>query len=101
MRPSPKTLFLAFTSTLALASPAFAETAVDAPLEQEAHSSAGTGDTYAPEEIIVTARRRDETAQEIPIAVSVVGGDQIDNTGLIVGQPGDPRTYGLTLAITF
>ena len=23
------------------------------------------------------------------------------NTGLIVGQPGDPRTYGLTLAITF
>ena len=23
------------------------------------------------------------------------------NTGLIVGQPGDPRTFGLTLAITF
>jgi iron complex outermembrane receptor protein len=23
------------------------------------------------------------------------------NTGLIVGQPGDPRTYGITLAITF
>lgn len=29
----------------------------------------------------MTARRRDETAQDIPIAVSVVGGDQIDNTG--------------------
>ena len=49
--------------------------------EQEARSSAGTGDTDASEEIIVTARRRNETAQDIPIAVSVIGGDQIDNTG--------------------
>ena len=62
---------------LALSSPAFAQT-VDA---QEQRSSAGTGDTDAPEEIIVTARRRQETAQDIPVAVSVVGGDQIDNTG--------------------
>jgi len=30
---------------------------------------------------VVSARRRQETAQDIPIAVSVVGGDQIDNTG--------------------
>jgi iron complex outermembrane recepter protein len=81
MRPSPKPFLLAFVSTLALASPAFAETAADAPLKQEARSSAGTGDTDAPEEIIVSARRRQETTQDIPIAVSVVGGDQIDNTG--------------------
>ncbi|WP_407073358.1 TonB-dependent receptor [Sphingomonas sp. LaA6.9] len=32
-------------------------------------------------EIVVTARRREETAQDVPIAISVVGGDQIDNTG--------------------
>lgn len=70
--------FLAFTSITILSVPAFAETAAP---EQEARSSAGTGDTDAPEEIVVSARRRDETAQDIPIAVSVVGGDQIDNTG--------------------
>lgn len=72
---------VALITILSLSSPAFAENTEIATLDQEARSSAGTGDTDAPEEIIVTARRRDETAQEIPIAVSVVGGDQIDNTG--------------------
>jgi iron complex outermembrane recepter protein len=69
---------LAFTSIITLSAPALAETAAP---EQDARSSAGTGDTDAPEEIIVSARRRQETAQDIPVAVSVVGGDQIDNTG--------------------
>ncbi len=32
-------------------------------------------------DIIVTARRREETAQAVPLAISVVGGDKIDNTG--------------------
>jgi len=32
-------------------------------------------------DIVVTARRRSETSQEIPIAVSVVGGAQLDSTG--------------------
>lgn len=72
---------VALITILSLSSPAFAENTEIATLDQEARSSAGTGDTDGPEEIIVTARRRDETAQEIPIAVSVVGGDQIDNTG--------------------
>lgn len=72
---------LALITILSFSTPAFAENTDVIALDQEARSSAGTGDTDAPEEIIVTARRRDETAQEIPIAVSVVGGDQIDNTG--------------------
>lgn len=32
-------------------------------------------------EVIVTARRRDETVQSAPLAVSVIGGDKIDATG--------------------
>ncbi len=82
MRYRPAGPSLALITLLSLNSPVFAQsTAEAAAVEQEARSSAGTGDTDAPEEIIVTARRRQETAQEIPIAVSVVGGDQIDNTG--------------------
>jgi len=43
-------------------------------------SSAGTG-ARDEGEITVTARRREETSQSVPIAVSVVGGEHIDNTG--------------------
>jgi len=32
-------------------------------------------------EITVTARRREETVQDVPLAVSVVGGDRVDATG--------------------
>ena len=32
-------------------------------------------------EILVTARRRTETAQDVPLAISVVGGAQLDSTG--------------------
>lgn len=73
---------LAFASIVALSTPALSQPAEeDAGQEQQARSSAGTGDTDSPQDIVVTARRRQETAQDIPIAVSVVGGDQIDNTG--------------------
>lgn len=82
MRYRPAEPSLALITLLSLSSPVFAETTDEAAaVAQEQRSSAGTGDTDAPEDIIVTARRRQETAQEIPIAVSVVGGDQIDNTG--------------------
>lgn len=33
------------------------------------------------EEVVVTARRREESAQAIPIAVSVVGGEHLESTG--------------------
>ena len=80
MRRLPTGPSLALITILSLSTPAFADTQQNA-LELQSRSSAGTGDTDAPDEIIVTARRRDETAQDIPVAVSVVGGDQIDNTG--------------------
>lgn len=43
-------------------------------------SSVGTGAVDSGE-IVVTARRRSETAQQVPVAISVIGGEHIDNTG--------------------
>ncbi len=44
-------------------------------------SSVGTGARDEGEEIVVSARRRQETSQEVPLAISVIGGEHIDNTG--------------------
>jgi iron complex outermembrane receptor protein len=43
-------------------------------------TSAGTGQSDNGE-IVVTARHRNESAQSVPVAISVVGGDHIDSTG--------------------
>ncbi len=65
-----------------------AESADQAPSQSPAQGPAQTQAQPAPraqsgggEAIIVTARRREETSQDIPLAISVVGGEQIDNTG--------------------
>ena len=59
-------------------------------------SSVGTGAVDVGE-IVVTARRRSETAQQVPVAISVIGGEHIDNTGAFnVG-----RLQQLTPALQF
>lgn len=78
------TLFLTGVAAAALiTSSAEAESADEtdgaAPTEQQP-SSVGTGANDS-ETIIVTARRRTETSQAVPLAISVVGGEHIDNTG--------------------
>ncbi len=51
-------------------------------LTQPAQGAEATADTAASDtEIIVTARRRAEPVQDVPIALSVVGGAQIEATG--------------------
>ncbi|PEQ13237.1 TonB-dependent receptor [Novosphingobium sp. PC22D] len=44
-------------------------------------TSVGTGDDDTGQVIVVTARRRAESSQDVPLAISVVGGDHIDATG--------------------
>ncbi len=65
-------------STALVALPAAAETT--APAEQEV-TAAGTGAGAPEDEILVTARRRAEASQDVPLAISVVGGEHLDNTG--------------------
>ncbi|MGF7152542.1 TonB-dependent receptor [Novosphingobium gossypii] len=52
-----------------------------APADQKSESSVGTGAHDRGGDIVVTARRRQESSQEVPLAISVVGGEHIDSTG--------------------
>lgn len=73
-------LALASHGVYAAEAPAATTTAA-VPASQDAQTtSVGTGANDSGE-IVVTARRRQETAQDVPLAISVVGGEHIDNTG--------------------
>lgn len=60
-----------------LVTPAYAQDT-----QPQAETAAQDGESVrATGEIIVTARRRQETAQSVPLAISVVGANQIESTG--------------------
>lgn len=76
-------LLAGIAPTTLFAAPASAETALETATSADSEAqttSVGTGASDS-EEILVTARRRQETAQEVPLAISVIGGEHIDNTG--------------------
>ena len=77
--------FAVLATTALIAQPAIAQTgsAVPAPASPNPASttSVGTGATDDTPEIIVTARHKAESSQGVPLAISVIGGDHIDNTG--------------------
>ncbi|MES2498663.1 MAG: Plug domain-containing protein, partial [Pseudomonadota bacterium] len=74
-----KKLLLATAALAALTSPLHAQEAPP-PVDAAAQGS-DLESPRANSEIIVTARRRQETAQEVPLAISVVGSNQIESTG--------------------
>jgi iron complex outermembrane receptor protein len=79
MHPTLKGALLALTALTAPAA-AYAQESPVEPYEAGPPSSVGTG--QRDEGLItVTARRREETSQDVPLAISVVGGEHIDNTG--------------------
>jgi iron complex outermembrane receptor protein len=73
-----RSLLLAGAASASILAPeAFAQ---DAPVPAAAEQ-ADQGEPSRGEVIIVTARRRQETAQEVPLAISVIKGDSIESTG--------------------
>jgi iron complex outermembrane receptor protein len=70
-----------------LATPALAESSTDAAtakatdVAEAADTAAAQDNSSRGEVIIVSARRRQETAQAVPLAISVIKGDSIEATG--------------------
>lgn len=61
---------------------------------QEASSEPGVSETS---EIIVTARRREESIQDVPISVSALSGDQLEKAGVTDVQGLQYRTPSLSI----
>nr|WP_047166612.1 TonB-dependent receptor [Sphingomonas sp. Y57] len=72
-----KKLLLASAALAGLTTPLHAQEAPPAAAAEGSEFEAPRANS----EIIVTARRRQETAQEVPLAISVVGANQIESTG--------------------
>ena len=81
--PDHRLKLLLGAALLVPATPVFAaETAAeDASAATEAAVPVGIDDGDYANEIIVSARRRDESAQDVPIALSVIGSEAIEATG--------------------
>jgi len=79
-----RTLLLAASAAAALTSSALAQDSIPAPSPDS--STQSPVDPAAPfvvavEQVLVTARRREENAQDVPVALSVIGIQQIEATG--------------------
>ncbi|MCE4542295.1 MULTISPECIES: TonB-dependent receptor plug domain-containing protein [unclassified Caballeronia] len=67
---------LAATVLAGSATPAFGQATPEAPQDSSASSSGGSLD------IVVTARKREERLQDIPVAVSAIGGAALEQKGI-------------------
>ncbi|MCJ8159767.1 TonB-dependent receptor [Sphingomonas sp. LaA6.9] len=76
-----------------MAMPAYAQDAEAAPAEPVAAEEADSG------EIVVTARRREENLIDVPISVSALSGDALENQGAIDITSLQDKTPNLTLQI--
>ncbi len=79
-----------FLMSTLLSLPSAVMLAASPALAQDVEASAGEG---AADEIIVTAQRREQRLQDVPIAVTALTGDQIEQQGIA-------STHGLAQAVT-
>jgi iron complex outermembrane receptor protein len=72
-----------------------AATETAAPQRERARAS----DAVQLEEVVVTSRRREEKAQDVPISLAVLDGDDLAEAGLFRPQDIQQRTPGMTVSV--
>ncbi|MEM8696833.1 MAG: TonB-dependent receptor [Pseudomonadota bacterium] len=81
-----KSILLASAATILGTAPAYAQTAAEQTVPEQADSAAETAtadDTnFDPNVILVTATRRAEDVQSVPLSVSVISGELVENAGV-------------------
>jgi iron complex outermembrane receptor protein len=79
-----KSIHMLLASAAVLVTPVTAAFAQDAAPTQAGDATApAQEEAYSDNEIVVSATRRDQAAQDVPLAVSVVGGEQLTNAGVV------------------
>src|SRR5690349_1983071 len=75
--------FLAGVAAVTLAPAAHAQTALeDGSTTNEQTNDPNAGDVSDPGTIVVTARKREETLQDVPVAVTAITGDVLSSRGI-------------------
>ncbi|NCP11819.1 MAG: TonB-dependent receptor [Sphingomonadales bacterium] len=73
---------MASAALVAMPVTAFAQDTAQEQDEEQADVATDDGTTYG-DTILVTATRRSQIAQDVPLAVTVVGGEQLENAGVV------------------
>jgi iron complex outermembrane receptor protein len=98
---SARTLLFASAAALACAAPALAQenpaTSPQLPVNQETQSEAAEA---SDNEIVVTARRRNEILLDVPIAVTAFSGEQLDRQGALDLTDVAETTPNVTLEVS-
>ena len=91
--------FIRFKSTLALGTALVASIAAMPAYAQDIEAAAEATVNEDDGEIVVTARRREESLQDVPIAVTAISGDVLDQQGAIDITALQKQTPSLTMQV--